>query len=126
MIIEFLKKYWFFIVLFSVFQLFLYLNQLNLKNPIAYFNFVIYFITFLLIGESLSKTRFNKQVIYIFYLFYGYLSIFLSLTVLTRKNPDIDYYVFLYSDVIVKFFILLISFYLVLFSVKSLQLDNNK
>ena len=114
----FLRKYWFVITIFITYQCFLYLNRINLDNPIGYINFILYFITFLIIRETLSWTKLNKTLVFLFYYFYGYLSIFMSLAVLTRNNPRIDLFFYVYVDCGLRLFILMISFYVALNSFK--------
>ena len=120
------KKYWFFLLIYLLFQSLLYINKINLNNPITYFNFILYFITFLLIRDSLFRTKFNKHISNLFYLFYGYLSIVMSLSVLTRNIEKYSIVFYVYFDLIIKFIILLITIYLLLYSFKLHQNKENK
>ena len=120
------KKYWFFLLIYLLFQSLLYINKINLNNPITYFNFILYFITFLLIRDSLFRTKFNKHISNLFYLFYGYLSIVMSLSVLTRNIEKYSIVFYVYFDLVIKFIILLITIYLLLYSFKLHQNKENK
>jgi hypothetical protein len=120
------KKYWFYLFIFLFYQSLLYINKINKNNPISYFNFFVYFLTFLLVLESLRKTRFNKNITKLFYSFYGYLSIIMSLAVLTRNVEHYAFIFFLYIDIILKFLILLISSYLLLYSIKIYQNNESR
>ena len=121
----FLRKYWLLLLLFITYHFLLFLNKINLDNPISYFNFIIYFITFLLIQENIAKSRFNKTIVYLFYYFYGYLSIIMSLGVLTRNIEIYSYVFYLYLDIVLKLLILTISIYLVFYSFKFWQKKTN-
>ncbi len=127
MFLNILKKYWFFILLFLLFLIFAYLNKLNFNNPLPYVNLFLYFFTFLFIGETLSKTVFNKNIVYLFYFFYGYLSIFMSLFMLLRHfSPTLYYVLFLSSDLILRFFLVGIPIYILLYSFKFFNNSSNK
>ena len=121
----FLRKYWLLLLLFITYHFLLFLNKINLDNPISYFNFIIYFITFLLIQENIAKSRFNKTIVYLFYYFYVYLSIIMSLGVLTRNIEIYSYVFYLYLDIVLKLLILTISIYLVFYSFKFWQKKTN-
>ncbi len=112
------KKYWLIIVLFALYQLALYYFKINDKNPLPYINFLFYFSTFLLIRENLPLTQLDKNIVYLFFFFYGYLSVFLSLLLLARTTHYVDFIGFVYGDVGIKFFILNISIYIALNSFK--------
>ena len=71
----FIKKYWIYISVYTLYQLVLYIQGLNSNNPIPYLNFIIYFVSFLLIHAVLDKSEFNSIIVKLFYYFYGYLSI---------------------------------------------------
>ena len=126
MIWSLLKKYWFFLFIFFFYQSLLYINKINLNNPIAYFNFIIYFITFLLVKETIPSSRFNKSISTLFYVFYGYLSVIMSLGVLTRNLEKYAFVFFLYIDLVLKFLLLLIASYLLLYSFKIYQNTDKK
>ena len=120
------RKYWFFILIYLFYQGLLYINKINLNNPITYFNFLLYFLTFLLIKDSLFRAKFNKNISNLFFLFYGYLSIVMSLSVLTRNIENYSIVFYVYFDLIIKFLILLITIYLLLYSFKFYQNKENK
>jgi len=126
MIWSLFKKYWFYLFIFLFYQSLLYVNKINLNNPIAYLNFIIYFITFLLVKETIQLNRFNKNISNLFYIFYGYLSIIMSLGVLTRNIENVAFIFFLYIDLVLKFIILLVSSYLLLYSFKIYQNTERK
>jgi len=115
------KKYWFYFFIFIFYQSLLYINEINLNNPIAYLNFIIYFITFLLVKEAIALSKFNKNISNLFYLFYGYISVIMSLGVLTRNLEKHAFILFLYFDLVLKFLLLLITSYLILYSFKIYQ-----
>ena len=118
MLIEFFKFNWIYILLFFGYHLFLYINRLNTNNPIPHLNFIIYFLSLLLIKDTLNKTKFNKQLVLSFFIFYGYLSVILSLSILLRNHPIYSSYLYFYIDLILRILILNIALYLLLYSVK--------
>lgn len=120
----FFKKYWIYISVYILYQLILYLQGLNSNNPIPYFNFVIYFISFLLIHAALEKTEFNILIVKLFYLFYGYLSIIVSLAVLTRHIHELYFIVFFITEIILGLFLLVISLYLVFYSLRAWNISD--
>ena len=126
MIWSLFKKYWFFLFIFLLYQTLLYINKINLNNPITYFNFIIYFITFLFVKETIAQSKFNKTISNLFYVFYGYLSVIMSLGVLTRNLEKYAFIFFLYIDLALKFLLLLIASYLLLYSFKIYQNTDKK
>ncbi len=119
-----IKKYWVIFILFVLYQLVLFYFGLNSKSPIPYLNFIFYFSSFLLIHESLGKTRFNKILVFLFYFFYGFLSIVISLSILTKSIEQLNWLIYLYLEIILSLFIIIISIYLVLYSIRNSQLSD--
>ncbi len=110
------KKNISFFLVFLVYQILIYINQINTTNPIPYLNFIIYFIIFLFIKDSYNKTKFNRTIVILFFLFFGYLSIILSLSILTINIEDINYVSYLLIEIFLRLLILTISIYLLVYS----------
>ena len=63
MIIKSIKKNIIYILMFLIYQIITYVYEINYSNPLPYLNFIIYFLTFLLIKDTLSKTKHLLQII---------------------------------------------------------------
>lgn len=113
------QKYWIYICIFFFFDLYLFSLRLNEGSALPYLNHFIYFLSFLVVGETLPKTKLNKNIVYLFYFFYGYLSIILSVTMLLRPIEPWNVISWNYSDTAIKLFIILISTYLAFYSYRT-------
>lgn len=114
-----LKKYWIAIIIYTIFILILFLNKVNDNNPLPYINLIIYFIIFLIIKESLVKTKLNYFLVKLFLVFYFYLSIISSIVIAFRSDNDIFFYYYIYAETLMKMLLLLISFYIAIFNIKN-------
>jgi hypothetical protein len=119
-----LKKYWIFIFIFIFFHAYSFVLGLNDESLLPYLNFIIYFLTFILIRETISKTALNKNIVYLFYLLFGYLSIVLPLSILFRPSEFWMWVCYTYTHIALPLFIFIISIYLTLFSYQK-WLNNN-
>ncbi len=115
------KKYWFLSLVFLVYQILLFVNKMNGSNPLPYLNFIIYFMTFIIINETLKFSIFNKIISILFYLLYGYLAIFMSLSILARNIEGYYNSIYIIFEITLRLLILLISLYLFLYSLKFLR-----
>ncbi|MEJ2635396.1 MAG: hypothetical protein P8184_08900 [Calditrichia bacterium] len=119
MIDKFLKKYGLVILLFCVAQAAIYLGNFNSKAISPHLNFALYFLSYILISENLKRTILNRTLISLFQYFYFFLSIPLGLfylILLLKKSWYIPFYQ--YTEIIISFFLLLISVYLATFLFK--------
>jgi len=122
----FIKKYFLVILIFLFLYILLYILNINDNNPLPYFNIFIYFITFLIIKESLKNTNLNYFLVKLFYYFYIYLSIGITFIIVLRaffKYSNISEYYFtplyIFSEIILKIFVIFISGYLALMPTKN-------
>ncbi len=127
MLKTFTKKYLAVFIFFLFIQLFSFLKHLNSNNPLPYLNLIVYFLTFLVIRETLPKTRFNKNLAYLFYILYIYLSVIITAAVFISAYDQImSYILFFYTDIILKFLIFMISFYIGLYTLTYLKNNDRK
>ncbi len=119
MIQKFLQKYWIFIVIYIFYQIGLFVLHVNEESPLPYLNSITYFLIFLLIRETIPHTKLNYFLVKLFYYFYGYLSLGMSIIVFFRIYKFIFLPIYIISEILLKIFILVISIYLGLVSTKN-------
>jgi hypothetical protein len=119
MLINLLKKYS--IALLGYMGILYLIYNFGMKIWLPYLNLLLYFITFILIHETHKISVLNKSVVGIFKYFYLYLSIVLIIPVATRvmDNPKLSIITYVYSEIGVSIFILFLTFYLFVISLKS-------
>ncbi len=118
MIKNLLKKHSILLLVFFSYVSFLFVYQLNEDSILPYVNLILYFFIFILIKESLPLTKLDRKLVLLFFCFFAYLSIFMSVPILLRPLDPINFYAYVYFEVILKFLILLISIYVALYSIK--------
>ena len=127
MINKILQKFWFPIVVFSMYVVIMFVLRLNDRSPLPYINIVIYFFILLVIKENISKSHLNKNIVQHFYYLFLYLALFTSFPIVFRPVESWNFIVYVYFEVLLKLFILSISISIALASFSNLiQKDSHK
>jgi len=110
-----LKKYGIALLLYVVFLAFLYLARL-FETWLTPINFLIYFLSFVLICENYKKSEFNRTLIALFKIFYFYTSIILLIASAFRilGIRKLNFVTYTYSDIGISVILLWLTLYLLL------------
>ena len=89
-------------------------------TPIYY---IIYLFTFILIRENYQLSKYNKDIVLIFSIFYFYLSFILLANFVVRLTQDSRwiYVIYFYTDILLTWIILSISLYLLFYALNLPQ-----
>lgn len=116
MLNKFLKRNSYYLLFIILFSLILLYKKVYTLSPIPYLNTILYLITFLIIKNLIHVTKFNKEITIIFFIFYGYVSIFfpvLKFIPVFNQNKFFEYFV---TNFFLRLIILWIVFYLIFYS----------
>ena len=107
------------LVTFLGYVTFLYLWGFNESSILPYLNLTMYFVLFLVIRNTLNNTNLNKNIVKLYMVFFFYLAIFSTFPILTRNIKNLDYIVYVYFEISLKFLLLWLSFAIALSSFKK-------
>lgn len=116
MLIKFLKLNSYYFIFYILFISILLFKKVYTFSPITYLNNILYFVTFLIIINLLDITKLNKDITIIFFIFYGYVSIFspvLKFILVFNKNEFFEYFLIIFF---LRLIILWIIFYIIFYS----------
>lgn len=116
MFIKFLKLNSYYFLFYILFFSILLYKKFFTFSPIPNLNNILYFITFLIIKNLLDVTKFNKEITIIFFIFYGYVSIFspfLKFIPVFNQNKFFEYFL---TNFFLRLIILWIALYLIFYS----------
>ena len=119
MFLNLLKKHSISLAIYLIILVLIYLY--GMKIWLSYVNLFLFFVIFLLIHENYKLSILNKSIIGVFKYFYLYLSIICIIPIATHiiDNNVLAVTTYVYSEMGLSIFILFLSLYLFLISLKS-------
>jgi len=121
MLIKLFKENIIYLLLFIIFIIISFVNKILSSNPIPYINTLLYFITFLLLKDLLRVTKFNIELTFLFFIFFGYVSILIPIFSFFSSLKLNEYLAYFLIEFFLRLIIISTVFYLFIYSLRLIE-----